>query len=279
MKPPARELEILLAIAEGNSVECTAQKLTLSSQGVREVLVRVRERYGVPNNEAAIAVALGQNDIVVSSLNGHLNLEDFEIDLLDRIALGQEDKTLTAELFLHRSVIDKQVGVALAKLGAVNRVNGVYLAFRYGLLTGFRERQIRRARQSEIRALTAVAQATDIEEAATVLELSPLSVKGYVERARRRLGTNNTPHAVYVAIRRKEMDCPRVAPTTASLLSVRERYAIHLMATGLENQEIATKLEVTLRTANRIIPEAIHKLGAKSRAHAVYMFFQQGVLH
>jgi len=100
MKVSARELEVLLTIAEGNSVEWIAHHLNLSESSVVAFLVNVRVKYGVPNNEAAIAVALGKKDIRVSHLNNPVRLEEDEIDLLSRIALGQGDEDLAAELFL-----------------------------------------------------------------------------------------------------------------------------------------------------------------------------------
>jgi DNA-binding NarL/FixJ family response regulator len=279
LQASARELEILLAIAKGKSVEWIMQSLGLTKGSVTAHLTNVREKYGVSNNEAAIAVALDKEEISLPVLlYDYIELEEEELDLLERLALGQDDETMVAELFWHRSTISKRIGVILTKLGAVNRVNGVYLASRRGLLVGFRERQIKRARQSEIKALEAIAQTADIEEAGKVLGLSPLSVKGYNERSRRRLGAENTPHAVYLALQRKEIGFSPLPPTAARQLPLREIQALTLMAQGLENKDIAARLEITLRTINRIVPEAIHKLEAKSRSHAVYLLFAQGIL-
>jgi len=134
------------------------------------------------------------------------------------------------------------------------------------------------ARQSEIMALAAIARTANFEEAGFALELSPLSVKGCIERTRRRLDAKNTHHAVYLALQRKEISCPRLRPTTANNLSLREQQALSLMARGLDNRDIATQLNISLRIINRIIPAAIKKLRAKSRAHAVYILFEQGIL-
>jgi DNA-binding NarL/FixJ family response regulator len=278
MRPPARELEILLAVAHGKSLKRIARDLNIAEQTVRESLVKTRERYGAHNNEAAIATALDREDIDVPTIRGRVSLEADEIDLLERIAIGQDDKVMQAEIFLSRSPLDTRVGVILVKLGAVNLCQCVYIGYQHGLLMGYREHQARKARESEIRALSAMAQSKDLAEAARTLRLAPNTVKAYLERSRRRLNAATTPQAVAIAIRRKEIACPRTPLSTADALDARERRAMALVAAGFTDATIATRLKLNLRTANRVVPSAMRKLGAKSRSHAVYLLFQQGLL-
>lgn len=278
MKPPARELEILLAVAHGESLRRIAAQLVIAETSVRESLVRTRERYGAPNNEAAIATALDREHLETPQPRFTMHLLDPEQDLLERIAVGQDDRLMMAELFCSRSKIDGRVADLLVKLGAHNRCHAVYIGYRHGFLYGYRELQTRRARASEIRALAAAAQSADIEGAAVLLGLEPSTVKAYLRRSRRRLGAATTPQAIAVAIRRGELSCRRARRTTAHLLDDRELYVMRLVALGLSSGRIATRTSLGVRTVDRIIGESMAKLQAKSRSHAVYLLFQQGVL-
>jgi DNA-binding NarL/FixJ family response regulator len=278
MRPPTRELEILLAVAHGESLRCIADRLIVAESSVRESLVRTRERYGAPNNEAAIATALDREDLEVPPPRFQIKLTSAQQDLLERIALGQGDNTLTAELFVSRSTIDGRVSELLDRLGARNRCHAVYVGFRHGYLYGYRQLSTRRARESELRALSTAARSADIDEAAKTLELEPSTVKAYLRRSRRRFGASTTPQAVAVAIRRGEIECPRVRRTTARLLDDRELNAMKWIALGMNGAQVATRMGLSVRTTDRIVGEALTKLRAKSRSHAVYLLFQQGVL-
>lgn len=278
MKPPVRELEVLLAVAHGESLRRIATRLVIAETSVRESLLRTRERYGTPNNEGAIAAALDREDIPASPAKSPISLKEAEADLLERIAMGQDDKTLMAELFASRSTIDDRVAALLARLGASNRCHAVYLGYRYGLLTGYRQRQARKVRDSEIAALSAVAQSSDVPEAARRLSLEPSTVKSYLRRSRRRLDARTTPQAIAIAIRRGEIQCPKHRQSSARLLDNRERRVMALIASGLTSGEIAARLYIGVRTVDRIISDVCGKLRAKSRSHAVYLLFAQGIL-
>lgn len=278
MRPPVRELEILLAVAHGKALQRIASQLGIAEATVRESLVRTRERYGAPNNEAAIAIALDREHLEVKPPGFTILLQDSEQDLLERIAVGQGDKAMMAELFVSRSTIDDRVAELLGKLGARNRCHAVYIGYRHGFLYGYREMQTRRARASEARALAVMAQSADVEEAAGILGLEPTTVKAYLRRSRRRYGAKTTPQAIAIAIRRGEIACPPAPRTTARLLDDRERHVMKLIALGLSRSYIAAHMGLGVRTADHILSDALNKLRAKSRSHAVYILFQQRVL-
>lgn len=278
MKPPVRELEILLAVALGESLRSIASRYVIAETSVRESLVRTRERYGTPNNEAAIATALDREDLEVGPPGFSIRLRSDEQDLLERIAVGQDDRLMMAELFCSRSKIDDRVADLLGKLGARNRCHAVYIGYRHGYLYGYRELQTRRARASEIRALSAVAQSVDIEGAAKLLGLEPSTVKAYLRRSRRRLGADTTPQAIGIAIRRGELPCPRTRRTSARQLDDRELGVMKLVSLGLTSGSMASQTGLGVRTVDRIIGESVRKLQAKSRSHAIFLLFQQGVL-
>jgi DNA-binding CsgD family transcriptional regulator len=50
------------------------------------------------------------------------------------------------------------------------------------------------------------------------------------------------------------------------------------IALGMNGAQVATRMGLSVRTTDRIVGEALTKLRAKSRSHAVYLLFQQGVL-
>jgi DNA-binding NarL/FixJ family response regulator len=56
-------------------------------------------------------------------------------------------------------------------------------------------------------------------------------------------------------------------------LSRREVEVIHLVAEGLTDKEIATRLSISAKTVSEHVERARNKLGAANRASAVYVFF------
>jgi DNA-binding CsgD family transcriptional regulator len=279
MRPPARELEILLAVAEGKSLRQIAKSFMTSEVAVRESLVKTRERYRAPNNESAIARALDQDHLTVPLIRRQICLEDDERELLGCIAEGYDDRRLMAKFHASRTNIDHRVDRVLQKLKAANRCHGVYLGFGHNLIVlGARTPAARRGRVSEIRAIEAIVTSTDLEEAAQSLGVEYNTAKSYLQRSRRRHHARTTPHLVSLAIRSNELSCTKKSPTTVRSLTAQEIKALALMADGLHDPEIAIKLDISQRKAGPLINGAVRKLGANSRAHAVLILFQQRVL-
>lgn len=279
MKPPARELEILLAVAKGRPLSQIAKAPGLSPVAVRESLVRTRERYRAPNNEAAIARALDQDHLPVPLIRRQVTLEEDEQKLLGCIAGGDDDRQLMATFHASRSYIDRRVGEVLEKLGAVNRCHGVYLGFGHNLIVlGAETPSARQGRMSEVKAVQAIATSKDLSEAAQNLGVEYSTAKSYLQRSKRRYHARTTQHLVALAIRSGELPCTRRPPTAHRLLAAREITALSLMAEGLHDPEIALKISLSAGRTGQIISGAVQKLGAKSRAHAVLMLFEQHVL-
>jgi DNA-binding CsgD family transcriptional regulator len=279
MKPPARELEILRAVAQGASFREIARSLGISEVAIRESLVRSRERYGTRNTEAAIALAIDREDIPPPRTRKRIDLTPDEINLLERIATGQQDKELMTALHLSRSNIDRQVTALLRKLGATNRCHAVYIGLTQGpVVLGVHTRMPRVGRISEADAIAAIAESTDLKEASESLGIEASSVKSYLQRSKRRLQARTTPHLVAIALRQGEILCPPPTRLVAQLLSQQERQALVLMATGLHDPEIAERMGMSTRNVGRIIPAAIRKIDAKSRSNAVLILFQQRIL-
>jgi DNA-binding NarL/FixJ family response regulator len=63
----------------------------------------------------------------------------------------------------------------------------------------------------------------------------------------------------------------------AQLLTDREREVVALVAAGLSNDEIATRLVVSPLTAKTHVSRAMTKLGARDRAQLVVFAFEQGL--
>lgn len=279
MKPTTRELQILLAVAKAEPVAEIARRLGVSIAAVKENLLRARERYGAPNNEAAIATALDRGDIgPATPVKSNVALTAFELALLERIAMGQENKTLSAELSVSERTVNRCTASLLRKLGAANRCQAVFLGGRYGLLVGYRERQTRQARYSEIQALTAIAHSRNVDEAAAMLGLKSTTVSGLVRRSQRRLDARTSAQAVAKAIRQGEVPCPRTNHAAAKSLTLWEQKVVAFIVAGLTNVEIAWQLNVKFTEFEKDLGKMHLRLGAKSNAHAVYLLFQQGIL-
>jgi DNA-binding NarL/FixJ family response regulator len=70
------------------------------------------------------------------------------------------------------------------------------------------------------------------------------------------------------------------AETTGSLklLSQREREVLRLLADGLRNEEIGTRLHIAAETARAHIRNAMRKLGAATRTQAVALALRQSII-
>ena len=62
------------------------------------------------------------------------------------------------------------------------------------------------------------------------------------------------------------------------LLSDREQAVLRLISEGLPNKQIATALNIRLRTVKTHVTSAMNKLGVDNRAHAAVAAIQRGLL-
>jgi DNA-binding NarL/FixJ family response regulator len=71
---------------------------------------------------------------------------------------------------------------------------------------------------------------------------------------------------------------PLDSPHAFKLLTEREREVVTLVARGLSNDDIATRLFVSPLTAKTHVNRAMTKLGARDRAQLVVMTYQAGLV-
>jgi DNA-binding NarL/FixJ family response regulator len=64
-----------------------------------------------------------------------------------------------------------------------------------------------------------------------------------------------------------------------SALTNRELQVIRLAATGMQNREIASALDITLETVKVHIKNVLSKLGARDRAEAIALAARRGIIH
>ncbi|MEV5969321.1 response regulator transcription factor [Streptomyces sp. NPDC051921] len=73
-----------------------------------------------------------------------------------------------------------------------------------------------------------------------------------------------------------------VAPTDTaerlSVLTAREREVVHLIATGLSNEQIADRLVISPLTAKTHVTRAITKLGVRDRVQLVILAYETGLV-
>ena len=61
-----------------------------------------------------------------------------------------------------------------------------------------------------------------------------------------------------------------------SSLSPREREVMHLMAEGLTAERIGSRIDVSVETVRTHVRNAIRKLGARNRVHAIALALERG---
>ena len=66
--------------------------------------------------------------------------------------------------------------------------------------------------------------------------------------------------------------------TSGGRLSEREASVLRLVAEGLSNKQIASKLGIAERTVKMHVASAMNKLGAENRAHAAAVALRGGLL-
>jgi DNA-binding NarL/FixJ family response regulator len=75
---------------------------------------------------------------------------------------------------------------------------------------------------------------------------------------------------------------PTAAPVTGgdrlAALTAREREVVHLVATGLSNEDIARELVISPLTAKTHITRAIAKLGVRDRVQLVIVAYEEGLV-
>ncbi|WP_394614897.1 response regulator transcription factor [Lentzea sp. JNUCC 0626] len=71
---------------------------------------------------------------------------------------------------------------------------------------------------------------------------------------------------------------PDLRPKDRPTLSKREYEVLTLIAEGLENQQVATELVVSVETVRTHVKGILRKLGARDRTHAVSLAYRSGLL-
>jgi DNA-binding NarL/FixJ family response regulator len=76
----------------------------------------------------------------------------------------------------------------------------------------------------------------------------------------------------------RQVSGERMAQQALDALTPREQHVLKLLATGLQNKEIAVELTITERTVKFYVSSILSKLGAGNRTEAVTMAVQRGLV-
>jgi DNA-binding NarL/FixJ family response regulator len=119
-----------------------------------------------------------------------------------------------------------------------------------------------------------------------VRALFAIGVHGYLLKSATGQELVGAVHDVYggMTVLGPEISAQLVGPANGSgipatkALSDRERVVLELIGQGLTNKEIAGRLSIGTRTVESYVSNAMAKLGARSRAEAVTLALQRGII-
>lgn len=96
----------------------------------------------------------------------------------------------------------------------------------------------------------------------------------------RRLERAHSESAVWIAkdVARQIRKLSAPKPSGLSLLTIREKEILHHVANGFSNPEIATALEISIKTVQFHLKSIFIKTGTSGRAEAVSVAFREKLL-
>ena len=128
-------------------------------------------------------------------------------------------------------------------------------------------------------------------EIAQQVGLAESTVKKLLHQSLRKLGTSSKGQAIHVCLRQGIINVLDLYPVEnlilcytppvpeRIILTHRERLMLALVGQGLTNQEIAEKMDISVSAVKRCLCNVYAKLGAPSRAKAVWLAQWQGFLN
>lgn len=128
---------------------------------------------------------------------------------------------------------------------------------------------------SQLRIITAIANGEHREQTATRLRVSEATIARETRHACTELNVDNHAALVNAAIRHSLLT---IEPTLPIPIPEHLHQVLVLVADGLSNEEIATRLWLSLDGVKSRMQRLRSELGAVDRAHAVLIGHQRGLL-
>ncbi|MCP9271556.1 LuxR C-terminal-related transcriptional regulator [Mycolicibacterium sp. CAU 1645] len=297
----AREREVLTLVGQGFDNDELAARLSASSvtvaRWVRAIAgklgVQARTQLAVTAYDAGLVSAHPRidrpGDDVLATLSlpsgallstpGLTQLNRRERAVLALVGAGLTDIEIDARMSGDPGTAHRTVRDVLTKLGARERLQLVTTAWDTGLVTSVRTGAAAPSltaltpRGREVTALLAGGMAD--AEIASQLSTSAAAVKTQLQSAIRILGARDRAHLTVIAFRAGLVSPD---PARALCLTDAERDVLALLAEGLPNREIATRLQFGINATERHVGRLLRTFGVKGRSQVVAKAHHMGLL-
>ncbi|MFH9072713.1 LuxR C-terminal-related transcriptional regulator [Streptomyces alboflavus] len=288
-----RQLAVITELAHGHNTHHIATTLHLPTDAIRSRIHRAATRTGIHRSRHARLVHHAY-------LHGHLtpppthqpptDLPPLLAHTLDAITRGLSVPETAAELGVTPGIARDYRRHLYRRLGACNQAHAIAIAWQQGIFTAVPPApapeppapppDTSRFTAQQRRVVAGLARGHAEEQIARALFLSPHTVRAHIRGAAAVARLSSPYHQRLVEYGYQTGALARLAPEPRDVQPLPRRLVQVLdgVRRGLPDCQIAAELGVSVPTVRTHVRRLLRALGARTRAHAVALGWQAGLL-